>query len=97
MVLFIEKSFNPYLSIGLWLPCMGQAAINRAGRGFRSFWRYLMVSAIKNVLTIGGGCYISTSRPENAIDCWGSIQTLRSECGQPESICRVLAKKLNIC
>jgi hypothetical protein len=47
---------------------MGQAAINQAGRGFRSLWRYLMVSAIKNVLTIGRGCYISTSKPENAID-----------------------------
>jgi len=41
---------------------MGQAAINQAGRGFRSFWRYIMVSAIKNVLTMGGGCYISKSR-----------------------------------
>jgi len=41
MVLFIKKSFNPYLSIGLWLPCLGQVAINQAARGFRSFWRYL--------------------------------------------------------
>jgi hypothetical protein len=43
---------------------MGEAAINQAGRGFRSFWRYLMVSAINNVLTIGRGCYISTSRQQ---------------------------------
>ncbi len=68
MDFFIKKSFNAYLSVGLWLPGMGQAAINQAGRGFRSLWRYLMVSAIKNVLTIGRGCYISTSKPENAID-----------------------------
>jgi len=97
MVVFIKKYFNPYLSMGLWLPCMGEAAINQAGRGFRSFWRYLMVSAIKNVLTIGRDCYISTSRQQKMRSTVNALYKLGSRNPDNQKVFAVLPEKLNIC